>query len=278
MSTPNIQSNFNPYAPHYNGGANVHNSTRIPPITSDEEQNFNSAPANPYNHNSRGTNARVELNRDVGKVVRQWNLKFNGSSKSWSTFRTAFRSQFGNDNFHRRVRDHIRARTQGAKEKIEDYLTCLLGLYDKLDGPYSVREQVDNAQRELRPEFRRVIKRKNIADFKELAQLGKDWGRNGQPSAITKHPLRRKPHFYRNSRIRAKKLGTRGQVWQLGTRISRRKVFLAKKHIHLRGQRDGTQCHIAHLGKIVLGRVEKLGTTTRKDFPQRTSLNKTWQK
>ena len=82
ISTPNIHSNFNPYAPHNNGGANVYNSTRIPSITSDEEQNFNSAPTNSYNHNSRGTNTRVELNRDVSKVVRQWNLKFNGSSKA----------------------------------------------------------------------------------------------------------------------------------------------------------------------------------------------------
>ena len=37
MSTPNIHSNFNPYAQHNNGGATVYNSTRIPQITSDEE-------------------------------------------------------------------------------------------------------------------------------------------------------------------------------------------------------------------------------------------------
>ena len=54
-------------------------------------------------------------------------------------------------------------------------LTCLLGLYDKLDNPYSVEEKLDNAHRGLRPEFRRVIKRKNIVDFEELAQIGKDW-------------------------------------------------------------------------------------------------------
>ena len=154
---------FNPYAPHNNGGANVYNSTRIPPITSNEEQNSNSVPTNPYDHNSRGTNTLVELNRDVGKVVRQWKLKFNGSSKasaedfltrvdecrifsplsdmelisalpllltgvalqwyrlkksqwiSCFTFRTAFRSRFGDENFDRRIRDQIRARTQGAK-------------------------------------------------------------------------------------------------------------------------------------------------------------------
>ena len=82
MSTPNIHINSNPFAPHNNGGANVYNPTQIPPITTDKEQNFNSTPTNPYNHNSRGTNTRVELNRDVGKVVRQWNLKFNGSSKA----------------------------------------------------------------------------------------------------------------------------------------------------------------------------------------------------
>ena len=61
------------------------------------------------------------------------------------------------------------------ERKIEDYITCLLGLYVKLDGPYSVEEQLDNAHRGLRPEFRRVMKRKDIADFEELAQLGKDW-------------------------------------------------------------------------------------------------------
>ena len=32
-----------------------------------------------------------------------------------------------------------------------------------------------NEHRGLRPEFRRVIKRKNIVDFEELAQIGKDW-------------------------------------------------------------------------------------------------------
>ena len=127
---------------------------------------------------------------------------------SWSTFRTAFRSRFCDDNFDRRVRDQIRARTQGAKEKIEDYLTCLLGLYDKLDGPYSVEEQLDN-----------------------------EWG----------------------------------QVWQLWTRISRRKIFPAKKRIHPLGQRDATQCHIAHLGKIN----PKPGKKIRDNYAQRLlSANK----
>ena len=79
MSTPNIHSNFNPYAPHNTSCANVYNSTQFPPITTDEEQKFNSAPFNPYNQNSRGTNTRAKLNRDIGKVERQWNLKFNGS-------------------------------------------------------------------------------------------------------------------------------------------------------------------------------------------------------
>ena len=164
MSTPNIHSNFNHYAAHNNGGANVYNLILIPPITSDEEQNFNSAPTNPYNHNSRGTSTRVELSKDVGKVVRQGNLKFNGSSKasaedfltrvdecrifsplsdielisalpllvtgvalqwyplkkpqwtSWSTFRTAFRSRFGENNFDRRVGDQIRAHSRRERE------------------------------------------------------------------------------------------------------------------------------------------------------------------
>ena len=82
MSTPNIHNNLNSYAPHNNGGANVYKSTHIPPITKNDEQNFNSAPTNPYNYNWRGTNTRVETNKDVGKIVRQWNLKFNGSSKA----------------------------------------------------------------------------------------------------------------------------------------------------------------------------------------------------
>ena len=36
----------------------------------------------PYNHNLRGTKTHVELIRDVGKIVHQWNSKFNGSSKA----------------------------------------------------------------------------------------------------------------------------------------------------------------------------------------------------
>ena len=86
----------------------------------------------------------------------------------------------------RRVRDQIRARTQGAKEKIEDYLTCLLGLYDKLDGPYSVEEQLDNVHRGLRLEVRRVIKRKDIADFEELAHIEE----KNTPMEKTSPPLR----------------------------------------------------------------------------------------
>ena len=62
----------------------------------------------------------------------------------------------------------------GPHLEIADYLTCLLGLYDKLDGPYSVEEQLDNAHRGLRPEFRRVVQCKDIVDFEELAQIGKD--------------------------------------------------------------------------------------------------------
>ena len=68
MSIPNIHRNFNPHEPQGNGSANVYNSTQIPPITTTDEQNFYSAPNNPHNHNN--------------KIVRQWNLKFNGSSRA----------------------------------------------------------------------------------------------------------------------------------------------------------------------------------------------------
>ena len=51
-------------------------------MKSTDEHNFNSAPIKPYNCISRGTKTRVVLNRDSVKIVRHWNLKFNGLSKA----------------------------------------------------------------------------------------------------------------------------------------------------------------------------------------------------
>ena len=121
----------------------------------------------------------IELVRELtllltGVALQCYRLK-KSQWTSWSTFRMALRSRFGDDNFGRRVRDQIRVRTRGAKQKLEDYLTCLLGLYDKLDGLNVIEEQLHNVRRGLRPEFRRVIKRKDITDFEDLAQIGKDW-------------------------------------------------------------------------------------------------------
>lgn len=63
------------------------------------------------------------------------------------------------DNIDHRIIEQITMHTQGPKEKIRNYLACLVGVYNQLDYHSTRQEQLDNAHRGLRPNYNRLIKR-----------------------------------------------------------------------------------------------------------------------
>ena len=94
---------------------------------------------------------------------------------SWQKFKKEFKSHFGDDDFDRRIREQIHTRTQGKNERINEYLTNIQGLINRLDNEIPVFEQLDWTHRGLRPEYHRVIRRSYFKSFRELSQLGRSW-------------------------------------------------------------------------------------------------------
>ena len=67
--------------------------------------------------------------------------------RSWLEFWADFRRRFGDSDFASRVREQISSRTQGPKEKVDDYLTQLEGLIAMLNNEVPLSEQLDWAYR-----------------------------------------------------------------------------------------------------------------------------------
>ena len=67
--------------------------------------------------------------------------------RSWLEFWADFRRRFGDGDFASRVREQISSRTQGPKEKVDDYLTQLEGLIAMLNNEVPLSEQLDWAYR-----------------------------------------------------------------------------------------------------------------------------------
>ena len=94
---------------------------------------------------------------------------------SWQKFKKEIKCHFGDDDFDRRIREQIHSRIQGKNERIDEYLTNIQGLINRLDNEIPVVEQLDWAHRGLRLEYHRVIRRSYFKSFRELSQLGRSW-------------------------------------------------------------------------------------------------------
>ena len=87
---------------------------------------------------------------------------FRGSKHLWRTFEQfarAFRVRFGDSDFQFELRQEIHLRTQGVRESVSDYLTCMRAMFDKLKPRMSESEEVSYANRNLLPGLHLAIHR-----------------------------------------------------------------------------------------------------------------------
>ena len=108
-------------------------------------------------------------------IALQWFRIRKNRWRSWSEFRADFRRRFGDYDFASRVREQISSRSQGPKEKVDEYLTQLEGLIAMLKDEVPLVEQLDWAYRGLRSEFKKVLQRSDFRYSDELAQRGRRW-------------------------------------------------------------------------------------------------------
>lgn len=95
----------------------------------------------------------------------------------WSQCRLAFRSRFGDAFFQEKLEEQILARRQGAEESAADYITCMYGLYELSERPIDMTTQLNRVYSNLRPEFRRAIRRFDFADYQGLGWLASEFER-----------------------------------------------------------------------------------------------------
>ena len=99
---------------------------------------------------------------------------FRGSKHLWRTFRQfarAFKIRFGDSDFQFELRQEIHQRTQGEKESVSDYLTCMRVMFDKLTPRMSEAEEISYTHRNLLPRLHLAISRDEIDNFTHLEHL-----------------------------------------------------------------------------------------------------------
>ena len=99
---------------------------------------------------------------------------FRGSRHRWRTFvefARACRLRFGDQDFQFELRQEIHRRTQGEKESVADYLTCMQALFTRVVPRLSEVEEVSYAHRNLLPRIHLAIRRSDVLDFQHLEVL-----------------------------------------------------------------------------------------------------------
>ena len=92
-------------------------------------------------------------------------------SNSSEKFARACRVRFGNSDFQFELRQEMYKRTQGEKESVSDYLTCMRAMFDTLISRLPTSEDVSYAHRNLLPRLHLNIRRADVVDFVRLELL-----------------------------------------------------------------------------------------------------------
>lgn len=87
---------------------------------------------------------------------------------TWEDFETAWRARFGRPDFQFAIRDELFRRTQGEHEPFAEYLTSMHALFDRLEPPWSLREQLDCVHRNMLPKFQIAVNREDVRDFETM--------------------------------------------------------------------------------------------------------------
>jgi hypothetical protein len=76
---------------------------------------------------------------------------------TWAAFKVAWRARFGDPNFQFALQGEIMRRTQGERESVVDYFTCMNALFDRLSPPWSEEMRVGYAHRNMLPRLQIMV-------------------------------------------------------------------------------------------------------------------------
>lgn len=104
-------------------------------------------------------------------IALYWYRNERSRWRNWRDFETAWRTRFGNPDFQFALRDESMRRTQEDHEPIADSLTCIRALFERLNPPWSLEEQLNYAHRNMLPRLQIAVHRRDIYDFYSLENL-----------------------------------------------------------------------------------------------------------
>lgn len=107
----------------------------------------------------------------LSDVALYWVRLESNKWRTWGDFETAWRTRFGDPDYHYALREEAMRRTQGEQESAMDYLTCLRSLLSRIEPPWSLSEQLSLAYRNMLPRLQLCIRRHEFFDFNMLEEL-----------------------------------------------------------------------------------------------------------
>ena len=95
------------------------------------------------------------------EIMRKWGLKFSGSRSEdpeafivrFNDFVQYFRSRFDDLEFQLELRQEIHHRTQGERERVADFITCMISFFDRVVPRLSEEKEISFVHRNLLPRF-----------------------------------------------------------------------------------------------------------------------------
>ncbi|XP_066598919.1 uncharacterized protein [Prorops nasuta] len=116
-------------------------------------------------------------------------FKVEGSSCStWRDFREAFLSQFGDEEDNDAKWEKARQQTQREGESIKAYLVRIRSILKEIRPTPSVSVQLDLVYRNLRPNYRRRMFRRDFDSFTGLREIGREIEKNAEIDKAFKPP------------------------------------------------------------------------------------------
>ena len=114
--------------------------------------------------------------------------------ETWHEFKKAFRRQFIGGLNHEELEDELRRRTQAKGEKVENFLTCFKYIVGHFRRPRSEGKQIALAYRNLLPEYRKAMEKKEIHSLADISKYGRRWERKKEVhERYTPPPPKEKP-------------------------------------------------------------------------------------
>lgn len=116
---------------------------------------------------------------------------FRGSRHLWRNFEEfyySFQSRFVDPDFQFELRQEVYRRTQGERESVSDFITCMLSLFDRIVPRLSVDEELSFVHRNLLPRFQMIIPRQNLVSISQLEKIAKSVEKSHSLSRVFRPP------------------------------------------------------------------------------------------